>query len=180
MQPGQVVPAGSPLLEVAASARIQVRLGIDPSDAAGLHQQDHVVISSIDSTRSAEGKIQMISQRINPETRMIDLFVSLPEGAAMPLDASVRGELTIAAADALVVPRSAVLPDDDGYSLFTVDHEKATEHKVTLGVQNDDSMQISGDGLAAGQAVVILGNLELEDGMSVKPDSAAPTQEAAQ
>jgi RND family efflux transporter MFP subunit len=180
VQPGQVVPAGSPLLEVAASARIQVRLGIEPSDAAALRLQDRVVISSVDSTRSTEGKIQMISQRINPDTRMIDLFVSLPPDAAMPLDASVRGELTIAAADALIVPRSAVLPDDGGYSLFTVDHEKATEHKVTLGVQNDDSMQISGDGLAAGQAVVILGNLELEDGMSVKPDSAAPTQEAAQ
>jgi multidrug efflux pump subunit AcrA (membrane-fusion protein) len=127
-----------------------------------------------------EGKVQMISQRINPDTRLIDVFVSLPPDTAMPLDASVRGELTVTAADALVVPRAAVLPGDEGYSLFTVDHEKATEHKVTLGVQNDDSVQIIGDGLTAGQAVVVLGNLELEDGMTVKTDNAPATQEAAQ
>jgi RND family efflux transporter MFP subunit len=188
VQPGQVVAAGSPLVEVAAGGRIQVRLGIEPSDAAAVHIHDHVVVIPTNSESSIQGTVEMISQRINPETRLIDLFVSLPSNVVMPLDASVRGELTLAGADGLVVPHSAVLPDDGGYSLFTVEGGKATEHKVTLGVQNDQSVQISGDGLAAGQSVVVLGNLELEDGMTINIETASAepaatqptTQEAAQ
>jgi RND family efflux transporter MFP subunit len=179
VQQGQVVSAGSPLVEVATGARIQIRLGVDPADAAALHLRDPVNIFSTDSSQSAEGKIEMISRRIDPDTHMIDLFVSLAPGAAMPLDATVRGEFATAAANALVVPRAAVLPDVDGISLFTVEHDKAIEHKVTLGVQNDDFVQINGDGLAPGEPVVILGNLELEDGMSVKTDGPPATQEAA-
>jgi membrane fusion protein, multidrug efflux system len=88
----------------------------------------------------------------------------------------------------LVAPRSAVLPNDDGgYSLFTVENGKATEHKVSITGQDDQSTEITGDGLAAGQAVVTVGNLELEDGMSVKtggesdesPATQRTTQEAA-
>jgi membrane fusion protein, multidrug efflux system len=179
VQPGQIVPADSPLVEVSVSGRVQVHLGVEPSDAAAVHLQDRVLLLRTDSDPSVEGKVQMISKRIDPDTRLIDVFVSLPPDVAMPLGASVRGELTIAAADALVVPRSAILPDDDGYSLFTVDHEKATKHKVTLGVQNDDSVQVTGQGLAIGQAAVILGNMELEDGMAVKADSAPATQKTA-
>jgi membrane fusion protein (multidrug efflux system) len=178
---GQVVPAGSPLLELAMGSKIQVRFGIEPGDAAAVRMGDRVMEQRTDSDAPPlEGKVEMIAQRINPDTRLTDIVVSLPGDAAMPLDASIRGELTIAAADALVVPRSAVLPDDQGYSLFTVDHDKAAEHKVTLGVRNDDSVQISGEGLAAGQAVVILGNLELEDGMTVRTEGASTTMEAAQ
>ncbi|MGD0464668.1 MAG: HlyD family efflux transporter periplasmic adaptor subunit [Tepidisphaeraceae bacterium] len=180
VQQGQIIPAGSPLVEMSLGGRVQVRLGIDPAEAAAVHLQDRVLVSQTNSQSSVEGKVQMVSQRINPDARLIDVFVSLPPDAAMPLDASVRGELTIAAADALVVPRSAVLPDDQGYSLFTVENQKATEHKVTLGVQNDDSVQINGDGLAAGQAVVILGNLELEDGMTVNVETASTEPAATQ
>ncbi|HEX4053375.1 MAG TPA: efflux RND transporter periplasmic adaptor subunit [Tepidisphaeraceae bacterium] len=181
VQDGQIVPAGSPLLEVAAPDKLEVRLGIEPSDVSELHVGDAVLIRPINSDASPmHGKVMMIAQRIDPETRLSDVSVSLPADAAVPLDTSVSGELTVASADALVVPRSAVLPGDDGYSLFTVDHDKAAEHKVILGVRNDDAVQVVGDGLAAGQAVVILGNLELEDGMTVKTVDSPTTQEAAQ
>ncbi|HEY1922633.1 MAG TPA: efflux RND transporter periplasmic adaptor subunit [Tepidisphaeraceae bacterium] len=178
VQQGQVIPAGAPLVEVAAGGQVQVRLGIEPADVASIHLQDPVHLS-LESSPAVDGKVQMISQRINPDTRLIDLIISLPSGSALPLESSVRGELTLAAADGLIVPRSAVLPDDEGYSLFTVDHDKATKHKVTLGIQNDDSVQITSDGLSAGQPVVIVGNLELEDGMSVKTDASATTGEGS-
>ncbi len=180
VQDGQVVPAGSPLLEVAAADKLQARLGVEPTVAAAVHIGDVILIRPTNSDAPAvRGKVMLIAQRINPDTRLCDVSVSLPSGAAIPLDASVSGELTVAAADGLVVPRSAVLPGDDGYSLFTVDHDKAIQHNVTLGVRNDDSVEITGDGLAAGQAVVILGNLELQDGMTVKPADAPATREAA-
>jgi membrane fusion protein, multidrug efflux system len=180
VQAGQIVPAGAPLLEMAVGDKLQVRLGVEPSAAAEVHPGDPAAIKAINSDAPpVDGKVLAISQRISPDTRLTDVTVSLPAGAAMPLDASVSGELTLSAADGLVVPRSAVLPGDDGYFLFTVDHDKAVEHKVALGVGNDDSVQIVGEGLAAGQVVVVVGNLELDDGMTVKTEDAPAIREAA-
>jgi RND family efflux transporter MFP subunit len=183
VQEGQVVPAGSPLIELSAGGRLPARLGVEPSDASALHVGDDVALSLLrDDATPITGKVQMIAQRINPDTRLTDVFVSIPGGSALPLDAYVRGEITLAAPDGLVVPRSAVLPntDDPGFSLFTVDGGKAAQHKVTVIAQNDTDTEISGDGLAAGQSVVVLGNLELEDGMSVKVGGQAEDSPATQ
>jgi membrane fusion protein (multidrug efflux system) len=186
VQEGQVVPAGGALIEIAAGGHLQVRLGVEPSDAGNLHKGDAVSLELVHSDAPAvNGKVELIAQRVNPDTRLTDVFVSIPSDSALPLDAYIRGRLTIAGTDGLVVPHAAVLPDDDGFSLFTVDQDKATEHKVSIAAEDDDSTEISGEGLAAGQSVVVVGNMELENGMSVKADAAessaaAPTsQEAA-
>ena len=122
----------------------------------------------------------MIAERIDADTRLADVLVSIGPDAVLPLDAYVRGELTIAGVDGLVVPRSAVLPDDEGFSIFTVDQGKAAEHKVSVAGEDDQSVEIAGDGLAAGEAVVVVGNLELEDGMSVKSETVSAEPAASQ
>ena len=187
VQEGQVVPAGGALVEIAAGRRLQVRLGVEPSEAASIHVGDAV---SLRMTRAegpaVVGNVRMIAQRIDPETRLTEVLVSIPPDAVMPLDAYVRGELTLAGVDGLVVPRSAVLPADVGFSIFTIDQGKAVEHKVSIVAEDDQSAEITGDGLGTGAAVVMVGNMELENGMSVKSgggadDSATQptTQEAA-
>lgn len=185
VQEGQVVPAGGSLMEITAGGRLQVRLGVEPSDAASLRTGDAVSLELVRADAPAvNGTIQMIAQRVNPDTRFTDVFVSLPSNSPLPLDVYIRGTVTLAGADGLIVPRSAVLPDDDGFSLFTVDQGKASERKVSIAAQDDQFMQISGDGVASGQMAVVVGNMELEDGMSVKiaggRDESAATQPTTQ
>jgi membrane fusion protein (multidrug efflux system) len=179
VQEGQVVPAGGALVEISAGRELQVRLGVEPSDAADIHVGDSVALQMIHSNApAAGGKVRMIGRRIDPDSHLAEVLVSIPADAALPLDAYVRGELTIAGVDGLVVPRSAVLPDDEGFSMFTVDQGKAVEHKVSIAGEDDQSAEITGEGLAEGEAVVAVGNLELEDGMSVKVEQAS-TEPAA-
>jgi RND family efflux transporter MFP subunit len=174
VQEGQVVPAGSALVEIAAGRQLQVRLGVEPSDAADIHVGDSVSLQMMRSNAPAvQGKVRMIAERINPDSRLAEVLISIPPDAALPLDSYVRGQLTIAGVDGFIVPRSAVLPDDEGFSLFTVNQGKAVEHKVAIAAEDDQSAEITGEGLVAGDAVVSLGNLELEDGMSVKSEGAS-------
>ena len=171
-QEGQAIPAGGALVEIAAPTALQVRLGVEPQDAAVIHPGDQVSLQELrDGSGTLQGTVRLVSQQVDPDTRMIDVFVTLPSDAALPMGDYLSGELSVAGADALVVPVSAVLPDDQGYSIFTVEQGKAVEHKVSVAARNDQMAQISGDGLAAGQMAVISGNLELADGMSVKTDS---------
>ena len=170
VQVGQIVAAGSPLLEIVPLKKIEVRLGIKAEDAGSLQVGQAVQLSAVHqaSAGNIEGKIRLITRQVNPQTRLIDIFATLPPDSDLLLDSYVRAEIIIAAKDALVVPRSAVLPDDGKHTLYTIKDGHAVKHAVQLGIENDTHVEITGEGLEAGEQVVTSGNYELEDGMAVQ------------
>ncbi len=175
VQEGQIVPAGGALVELAADKQIEVKLGIEPEEAGRLKMGQPVSLFVAEKGSSAPitGKLRMVTQRVNAETRLVDAFVSLPAHTGLLLDQYVRGQLIIAAQEALIVPRQAVLPNDDGgYTLFTVDQDHALKHAVTLGLQNDKAVAVSGEHVKENQRAVIAGNYELENGMAVTEEAA--------
>jgi RND family efflux transporter MFP subunit len=172
---GQIVPAGGALVELAVDKQIEVKLGIEPEEVGRLKvgQPVSLIIAEDGSSVPIVGRLRMITQRVNAETRLVDAFVSLPAHTGLLLDQYVRGQLIIAAQEALIVPRQAVLPDDDGgYTLFTVDQDHALKHAVTLGLQNDKAVAVSGEHVKENQRAVIAGNYELENGMAVTEETA--------
>jgi membrane fusion protein, multidrug efflux system len=72
-----------------------------------------------------------------------------------------------------VVPREAVLADEGGYALYTIEHDRAVRHTVALGFQNAGRVAVHGHDLEEGQRVVVVGNYELENGMAVS-EAAKP------
>jgi len=85
------------------------------------------------------------------------------------LDGSVRGEMQRAEKNALVVPRSAVLPNESReFEVFTVANNRAIKHTVKIGAENPKEIQVVADDLHEGDPIVTVGNYELEDGMAVE------------
>ena len=120
-----------------------------------------------------EGSVRLITHRIDPTTRLVDAYVSLPEGTKFLLDGYVRGEVQHTEKNALVVPRSAVLPNESrSYDIFTVANNKAVKHTAKVGLQNPDEVQIIGEDLHENDLVVTVGNSELEEGMAVEIQKA--------
>jgi len=181
-QEGQIVPAGGPLVELAEEKRIEVRLGVDPGDAAELQAGQAVRIFPVrgSETKPVEGRVRMITRRVNPASRLVDVFVALPAGAMLLLETYVRGEGVLDSRQALVVPRAAVLPDEEKHVLYTIKDGKAVKHEVETGLEDDTQVEIVGDAVKAGEAVIVEGNYELEDGMAVRletePAEKAPAE----
>jgi RND family efflux transporter MFP subunit len=191
VQESQIVAAGSPMVESVARSSIVARIGVDPNDVAMLKVDQPVRLfvagatpppttapattePSDEDAGALPGKIRLITQRINPDTRMVDVFAAPDSDPILLLDAALRAELTTQSRpQALIVPREAVLPDEDGLLLFTVKDGKAVKHVVKTGLHNDKEVEVISDDLKPGDPAVILGNLELEDGMSVKTEGAA-------
>lgn len=185
VQIGQVVPIGSPLVEVVAQNRIEVHLGVEPEDAESLAVGNSVQLQTIDDPddKPVTGKIRLIGQQVDPTTRLVDVLVSLPPNVPFLLQAFVTGTIPRTTADALVAPREAALPDEGGaYTLFTVKDGKAAKHSVHIGAENDRDAQVIADDLKEGDLVVTTGNLELDDGMAVQaqaetsPTATGPAQ----
>lgn len=177
VQVGQVVPIGSPLVEVVAENQVEARLSAEPDDVPSLKPGQAVLLQPTEGATGepVEGKIRLVGRRVDPVTRLTDVLVSLPPGARLMLESFVTGRITLTSAESLVVPRDAVLPaEGGGFNLFTVKDGKAVKHTVRLGIENDQDAQVIADDLKEGDLVVTVGNYELDDGMAVQLQPAAP------
>jgi RND family efflux transporter MFP subunit len=169
VQDGQIVQAGGPLVELVAQNEIEVKLGVEPEDVVHLASNDPVLLFQVQrqDIKPIEGRVRLITQRVEPETRLVDVYVSLPNETKLLLDAYLRAEFKAQAHEALVVPRGAVLPEGDGFVLFTVKDKHAVRHLVQSGIQTAQEIEIMAPDLKAGDQVVVRGNYELKDGMAV-------------
>jgi membrane fusion protein (multidrug efflux system) len=169
VQGGQIVQAGSPLVELVAQNEIEVKLGVEPEDVVHVAPGQAVSLFQVQLPGAAPivGRVRLITQRVDPETRLVDVYVTLPNDTVLFLDSYLRAELKTQAHDTLVVPRAAVLPEGDGHVVFTVREKRAVVHQVQIGIENAKEIEVIAPGLKAGEQVVVRGNYELSEGMAV-------------
>ncbi len=183
IQEGQIVAAGAPVIEIAAQNRILAKLGVEPEDAALLKPGQEVKLRRVEGSRGDEinGHIRVVGNRVDPTSRLVDVLVALPPDMQLILDSFVVGRMTRAPSRGLIVPRDAILADEDGFSIFTIQDGHALKHEVHIGTENKRDVQITADDVKEGDVVALVGSLELEDKMAVEVKEAAtePTSETS-
>ncbi len=170
VQNGAIVPAGGPLVEIVVEDQIEVKLGVEPEDLPALHPEQSIEIFPVNNPEQdkLDAKVRLITRRVDPTTRLVDVYVALPAGTKIMLDGFVRAEFARTAENTLVVPRAAILPNDQKqFTLFTIANDNAKEHAVKIGLENADEAEVTAADLRAGELVVVVGNHELADGMAV-------------
>jgi membrane fusion protein, multidrug efflux system len=170
---GQILPAGAILLETIDQNKISVQLGIEIEDVTYLKTGQKVRLYPVNAPDGhfIKGHIRLISQRVNPKTRLTNVLVTPEPGTRMLLNQYVRGEIAIKSHQSLIIPRNAVLPEGDHYILYLIKDNHAIKRKVAVGLDNDRMFEIFGEGLSEGLQVVIVGNSQLQDGMTVEVES---------
>jgi len=169
IQNGQIIPANTVLVSIANNNSIEARLGVEAERVNYLQVGQPVWLSLVNRPSKAEvkGTIRLITHKITTDTRLIDFFVSLPQDQSFLISDYVTGRITMRSTKGYVVPRDAVLPDDNGYTLYTINKGKAILHHVQVGLETDQNIQVIGKDLKIGQPLVVQGNYELQDGMAV-------------
>jgi membrane fusion protein (multidrug efflux system) len=170
---GDRLAAGAPLLQLARAGGQRVLLGVEPDDARrvrpGMPVSAVPVFSSENNGETrVQGRVAQAFGMINPQTQLVDVLVKVADGGLMP-GTRVRAEIEVDKQTAWVVPRSAVLQDDNGAYLFQVAQGKARRINVRTGLERNGLIAVQGP-FDTAQAVVSLGNYELSDGMAVRED----------
>jgi membrane fusion protein (multidrug efflux system) len=175
VQDGAIVPAGNPLLQLVTQRRLEARLGVESEDIERVRTGMPVSISfvNVPASPALAGTVRKISHAVNAASRVVDVFVSLPPSGRLLLSQSVLGKITVASVQGLIVPRSAVLPEEDKFVLFTVVNGHAVKHVVRVSLQNSQEISVTAPDLHAGEPVVVLGNYELKDKMPVVLEDSA-------
>ncbi len=170
---GQIMPAGSPLMEVSNENAIQAVVGIEPEDAHLLRAGQTVYVSPInrESLGELKGRIETISQSVNAASRLVDTFIQLMPNTPLFINEHVRARIILQKKEGLVVPRSAVLPGLKGPVCFVVRGNRAQRHLVKTGWEGRNYVEIISASIRPGDEIVVRGNHELRDGMAVRETS---------
>lgn len=171
---GDRVQPGAVIVQLGHTDVLRVRLGIEPEDARLVRVGMPVVLRSLnDSTRSATVTITESQGVVDPKTLLIDAVAMVPASQATFLVPGmyVRASVRVGQHRTWAAPRAAVLTDAAGAYVFQVSGSRAHRVNVTQGAESHGMVGISG-AIDPRLPIVILGNYELQDGMTVRQGTA--------
>jgi RND family efflux transporter MFP subunit len=171
---GDRVQPGAVIMQLGHTDVLRVRLGIEPSDSRLLRVGMPVTLSMLDdSTRTVSVVITESQGLVDPKTQLIDAVAMIPASRAsfFVVGMHVKATIKVGQHSSFAVPRAAVLTDTVGTYVFQVTGGKAHRVNVTPGTESQGMISISGP-VDPTLPIVVLGNYELQDGMSVRAGAA--------
>lgn len=160
VNPGQELQAGQPLGEIIDTTQLRiVATGFPPP---GSKLPGKVATVRLDGSHSLIGSVQSVLPQSDPSGALQFWIEGAEFSRLLRPGQKVTGELTlVATAEALAVPESAIVYDEEQRPLlFVTKNGSYQPQRVELGLQQDGWVEIV-KGVESQQAVVTLGAYEL-------------------
>ncbi|HEX8915974.1 MAG TPA: HlyD family efflux transporter periplasmic adaptor subunit [Humisphaera sp.] len=182
---GEAADPARPLVQLLATDRMSVDVAVPadqlPPEAVGLAADVFPVVGAAGGPRgSAEpspvaGKVAAVGAVVDPKTGAVTVSIDLPADARLRLGLSVRVRVVAEEhKDCVVLPREAVVTDENGDSVISVlddvrdGHAQATHKTVRTGFEEDGKIEVSADGVVDGTLAVTAGAFGLPAATRVK------------
>lgn len=180
IKPGNFVQINSTVIKLIDNSRLEATLNVPERDIELLRAGQPVTLA-VDALpgRTFEGTITRIAPLIDAGSGTFRVFCGFAGDGL--LQAGMFGRIDIAydrRANALVIPRPAILEDDAQPAVFAVRGGKADRVPLKLGYIDGEWAEVV-DGLKEGEQVVVAGKAALRDGSTVKVIGPAPAKAAA-
>ena len=117
------------------------------------------------------GKVRLVDQEVDKASRTGKARIALADASHAHLGAFASGEVDLASRDGVAAPTTAVKRDGDAGTVLVVNDGKVEERKVTLGIVENDDVEIL-SGVSAGETLVARAASFLRPGDKVR---AMPT-----
>lgn len=177
---GNFVQINTPVLRIVDNARLEAVLNVPERELATLKAGQPVsLVADALPGRTFEGQVDRVAPVVDSGSGTFRVVCTFEGGQA--LQPGMFGRVRIdydKRADALVVPRVALLDDGDA-AVYVVRDGKSVRTPVTVGYSDGEWIEVR-KGLKLGDAVVTAGKVALRDGTVVQViDTAAPKVAAA-
>lgn len=164
------VQTGTRLLTLESSDDIAVKFNVNKYDIDSLSEgQDATVKIRSKSYTGKVSRIDRMTGRGGSDSSNVGVEVKLDEpDSDIILGLEAKAFISTASLNnVLTVPSDALCEEEEGTFVFVLREGKAVRMQVTVGVKNDDAVEIV-SGLNEGDIAVWNDTQELTDGMSVK------------
>jgi len=178
VNPGEGVDTTKTLVQLVALDRLMVDVDVPaeqlPANVVGMEARVFAKVkggaAGDEGAEGVAGKVAVVSPQVDPKTGGVALTIDLPADSGLRPGLSVRVRVvTEEHKDCLVVPREAVVSDENGDSVVSViAGDQATHKTVTTGLEENGMIEISADGIAEGVRVATAGAFGLPAATKVK------------
>ncbi|MDL2298155.1 efflux RND transporter periplasmic adaptor subunit [Synergistaceae bacterium OttesenSCG-928-D05] len=169
--PGAMISPNSPIVDIADLRTLKATLRI-PESKIFVVKPGMPVFLRFDALPNEEfkGTAARIDPYVDPQTRTSNVEVELDNAAAgNRLRPGMFGQASIVEkeySNAIVLPDSAIYPNEKGFHIFVVDDDIAKMRPVETGVKQGNKVQII-SGVENGEKVIVFGGNNLNDGEKV-------------
>jgi membrane fusion protein (multidrug efflux system) len=189
IKPGNFVQINTPIFRIVDNSRLEATLNVPERELATLKAGQPVKLQ-VDALpgRTFEGTVDRIAPVVDAGSGTFRVIMAFDGGDPLQpgqLQPGMFGRIRIdydQRADALVIPRAALLEGETDSAVYTVREGKAVRVPVKLGYIDGAYAEVV-DGLKVGERVVTAGKVALRDGSAVQvlgePDAKARTASAA-
>jgi membrane fusion protein (multidrug efflux system) len=144
--------------------------------------RDQSAVIEVDALQGSEfqGVVSRISPVVDPATGTFKITVEVSDPTRR-LKPGMFGRVNIVYdmhAQALQVPRSAIIDEAGETSVFVVEEEKAVRQIITTGYANNGHIEIL-DGLTGSENIVVVGQAGLKDGSKVSIINVVDAKESS-
>ena len=177
---GNFVQINTPIFRIVDDSRLEATLNVPERELATLKAGQPVTLA-VDALpgQTFTGTVDRISPVVDSGSGTFRV-VSTFDGGGL-LQPGMFGRIRIGydqRADALVVPRTALLDDEGDPAVFVVREGKAVRVPVKLGYMDGEWVEVR-EGLKIGDGVVTAGKIALRDGTAVEAVGQAPAKATA-
>lgn len=157
---GDVSTGGKTLFEMIRRGEIELKAQVSQEDISRLSNGQPAEIS--DGIRTAKGAVFQISPTVDTSTRLGTVRISIPKESQFKTGMFVKGKIARGQRNALVVPNSAVLADNDVYYVFVNENGIAKKKQVTIGARVKELAEVN-SGITPGEQIIVAGAGFLND-----------------
>lgn len=185
--PGERLQPGAPLLTLALRSGMIATVGVEPALLGRVHPGQSVTLAALQPpgapSSAVTGRVVRLDGQLNPRTRLVDVDISVPDGALLA-GVAVRADIAVGQLEGWLVPGAAVTEAGKTLAVFQVANGHAVRIPVQLQITRDEQDLLKGN-LDPARPLVTDGAYQLTDGAAVRfeaPPDAAPkaaTQAAA-
>lgn len=181
IKPGNLVQINTPIFTIVDTSRLEATLNAPEREIETLKAGQTVQLS-VDALpgKTFEGIIDRVSPVVDSGSGTFRVICTFAGGGL--LQPGMFGRIRIEydqRANALVIPRSALLEDGSAPAVYTVKAGKAARTALKLGYVDGQWVEVR-EGLREGESVVVAGKASLREGSAVQVIGANAAPAAAQ
>ena len=166
VEPGQVIDLSTPLFTIADLSDLIVETDVDEVYATQIRPGMPALLRLAGETDNLEGTVYFVAPLVDVATGGLDVKIRFTEPRQVPVGLTVTANIIIDQQDAAIsAPRSAIISNTTGSTVFLLENGLATQTPVTVldwpaerllvteGLDAGDQLIMDASGLSDGQRV---------------------------
>jgi HlyD family secretion protein len=164
-----------PMFNIVANGVLKLLAEVPESDLPRVKvgQVASITVNGMD--KPIPGEVKLISPEVNETTRIGIVHIRVSESERIPLGAFGRARISLAAADGVALPLTAVTFGENGPTVQIVKDGKVEVRKVITGLVGTSDIEIT-SGVAPGETFVARAGSFVRDGDAVTPVKLTATE----